>query len=468
MLITTLVLAGCRTLKNHPEGQENTTLKAVSDVQFVLRLAPYQSEDSSLYVFEVCQKGTMEQGCAMVFLSPSREPVVFTAQEIGEHRQSTMEAFAKLVRDNPGASSAAIIGTGAAVAGAGGVAANHVAYRMMPADPDSLPPLLLDPKPESAIAHLEKQGIETSDVQELVYKKFGKFEKEGGIYILHKSEKLTDLLAAQNTSSPHVFKQSFVDFLKSKYAAELAANNVTADDVLWIPRNYVAGGYRQPTIDWGWLIDQDHARFSLPSPSLKQAARSFRRDIFDDLIHPDALDDLKVLQNWRGRVKIPEQMLDNFLYDTMQLAGMARFTNSSDWNSGLIRISSSEYAFGHDQAIKHQLLGVERAQGKITQQIADNQGIRKKLISTAKKRTAAIVVIASVLTGGGVAHVLGVGQDPSEKSIDRRHPSLFEVGSEPSSVDSVQGIVVQLGEYLKASGADINYYCMPSGCQLLN
>ena len=508
-LLMVFSLTGCKTLKSGSEAQENTTaLKAVSDVQYILRLAPYQTQDSSLFVFEVCQKGSADQGCAIAFQSPSRQPVVFTAREIGEHQQSAMEAFAKLIRDNPGASSAAIVGTGVAVAGAGAAVARSVAYHMMPTDPDGFvfPTHLNDHK--SVIADLEKQGINTFDeamdalnakekhiMRGLRSDNLGKYEIKGDRIVLQKSDKLQALLAAQSTSTTyrHVFKQSFVDFLKSQYAAELAANNTTAEEVLRLPLSHLArySPEHQPKIDWGLLIDKYHAQFSSSAPSLKEAAKSSvpRLEVFDDLIHPDALDDLKVLQNWGHATRdFGDDMLEDFLYHAMKLAG------DIDNNPALVSIAPREVVAFNKlrrelrqevvlpkqrlkelftdaagfRAIKQQLLEADRAPGKISQQIADNKGIRKKLVKTAKKRTAAIVVIASVMAGGGVAHVLGVGQDKTEQSIDRAQPSLFEVGSEGHSpVDSVQGIVVQLGEYLKASGTDIAYFCMPSGCASL-
>ena len=88
----------------------------------------------------------------------------------------------------------------------------------------------------------------------------------------------------------------------------------------------------------------------------------------------------------------------------------------------------------------------------------------------AKRVSVFFVIIAGAFTGAaGAKKVFGIGSSvDKDESIALRHPSLFETGADTSLVESVQGIVVQLGEYLNKSGVDIDYFCVPSGCQLLN
>ena len=266
-LALTFVLVGCKTLKNGSEGQENTTLKAVSDSQYILRLAPYASEsDSSAFVFEVCPISSPNDACTIAFLSSIGHPVLFTASEINQHSESAAKAMTKFVKSNPELD-------GVVGAAAGGLVTYQVGA----------------PKEEKSIsarrrALSEKLGLEVDRFDRRV-DRFGTPEVTAA-----KPAKLEAHLKAHG----HVFKQDFVDFIKVEYASELAANNKTAEQILeWAEIHELNNEWgNRPQMDFGMLVRKYRQQLHGGIVSDVGDDVDYQKAI-KDIVHPSMAEELK-------------------------------------------------------------------------------------------------------------------------------------------------------------------------------
>ena len=300
-----LSLAGCKTMKSGQEVQKNTsTLKAVSDSQYILRLAPYTSEDSSAFVFEVCQISSPNDGCTIAFLSSARQPVIFTVREIKQHRQSAAEALAKFVKDN-----AELAGAVGSAGGAG------VAYQvgMKMKDPTYSP---LGMKAQ-VMEMIKDQGFSSfGQAQEVIAARKRLLSEQLGIEIdriefwdegdglevmrIQKPAKLEAHLWSQGLYpyASHVYKQDFLDFFANRYATELAANGKTVERVLdnlpmflGVKNDLVS---ENPRIDIAELIKE--YRNQLHGRPLLDADMKYQR-IIEDLIDPSLAEEFKKFSN---------------------------------------------------------------------------------------------------------------------------------------------------------------------------
>ena len=495
-----MVLAGCRTLKSGSENQESTALKAVSDSQYILRLAPYKGADYSQFVFEVCQISSPNDGCAIAFLSSSRQPVVFTAQQIRQHHETAAEALAKLVKDNPELAGAGASATAAPVT-------YKVGTKMLN------PETSLQMKVE-VMAMIESQGWKSFEEAQtgintqknILAERFGleidRFEiRHDGTARFVKSKKLSAHLNAQETFPTHVFKQDFVDFIKNQYRSQLAAHSVTAEEVLRWPTLYTVDKYSdhyKPQLDWDKLVKEYRAKIYAGGLPPKTSYQS----VIDDLIDPTMADEFKKFSNL---IQVAEDLEAGTL-SSFQDALEKPLTRFDVHNQGVKAWNLKETkSTGHSAAIhirdfaennipydlsknqvlnniirlnfaiqdhlpnKAAFLSTKKQLNKLgmtSEQAIKKWGNNKRLV---KRVSVFFVVLAGILAGtSGVKKVFGVGSGvDKEESIALTHPSLFETDADTSPVDTVQGIVVQLGEYLNKMGVDIDYYCMTSGCHLL-
>ena len=514
MLIIALVLAGCKTLKNRPEGQENTTLKAVSDSQYILRLAPYASElDSSAFVFEVCQISSPNDGCTIAFMSSIRQPVVFTVREIDRHRQSVAETMAKFVQDNPEL-------VGAVGSAAGGTVTYKVGTKLKGPDSSIVTKAqVMEMMKEQGFSSFEQAQEVIAARKTLLSEKLGleidKFfyhSMEGKEYLLTgqfspgggKPAKLEAHLKAQIIEHPHVYKQDFVDFFKSKYAAELAANNKTAEEVLQWALLYMkddgSNPKYQPKVDFDKLIDE----YRIKVLRRGKFSSAPYQGIIEDIMDPSMAEEFQKYSNLRQVAVDLELGYKDALQDVfdgpltrfeVHKSGIPPFSTNKIKSVAENAVIHLQYFVNHEvpsNVLTNKLLNdtvrlnlalqehfphaaAYRAakkqisdMGMTSTQVVRKLGTGKQRL--AKRATVFFAVLAGILAGAaGAKQVFGIGSYlDKEEGIALRHPSLFEVGAGTSAVDTVQGIVVQLGEYLNKTGVDIDYYCMPSGCQLLN
>ena len=502
-LVLVMALAGCKTMKNRPEVQENTTaLKAVSDSQYILRLAPYTSEtDSSAFVFEVCKINSPNDGCAIAFLSSTRQPVIFTVREISRHRQSTAEALAKFVQDNP-----ELVG---AISSA---AAAPVTYEV--GTKLTAPETSFAMKVE-VMEMMESQGLksikELQTRKNMLAERFGLeidriqlFDTDDGKMEIPKQTKLRAFLDSQDSFTPHVFKQDFVDFLKAEYSKELLANNTTAEQVLRWPS---LQGHRFDNMDalWDELVQKYRTKLR-DGRALLDSEKSYQ-SVIDDLIDPSLTD---AFNKYNNLIQVAEDINANrldALQEALEKPLLTRFEVHKGWKPFTLRRmgylqseNKNSQAISHINVFQNNILPDEITNNRFLQETVhlnfaiQNHLPNKDAFKAAKKQldelgmtpgqalkkwggnkrlvrrvSVFFVMIAGALTGvAGAKKVFGIGSDVNkEEGVALRHPSLFEVDANTSPVDTVQGIVLQLGEYLNKSGVDIDYYCMPAGCQLL-
>ena len=520
LLTIILVLVGCKTLKNGTEVQNNTSaLKAVSDSQYILRLAPYTSEGDSAFVFEVCQISSPNDGCAIAFLSSIRQPVIFTVREINQHRQSAAEAMAKFVKDNPELAGA--VGS----AGGAGVAyqvSTKLKEPVIESASLAIKPASLAVKAQ-VIEMIKDQGFSSFEqAQEAIAARRSLLSEKLGIEI-DKAEfwELSDGRKVIRTSTleptklnahrkaqglydyPHVFKQDFVDFFKNKYGTQMARNKTNAKQVLHYATLYMEDGIEdsnQPKIDFGELVDE--YRTQLHGRPLLDADMNYQR-VIEDLMDPSMAEEFKKYNNLRqvaedlaaGHKNALQEVFDGPLkrFEVHKM-GVSPYNIKDTKSLGTSAVIHLRDFVKHDipwnlhtnklleDTVRLKIALQEHLPNKAAYRAAKKQlsemsmtsaqavkkwGVSKRL---AKRASVFFVVLAGILAGtAGAKKVFGIGSiADKDESIALRHPSLFETGTDTSPVESVQGIVVQLGEYLNKSGVDIDYFCMPSGCQLLH
>ena len=500
-LVLAMALTGCKTLKVGSKNQEGTALKAVSDAQHILRLAPYKGADKSQFVFEICQINSPNDGCAIAFLSSIRKPVIFTIQQINQHRENAAEALAKFVQKNP-----------ELVGAVGSAAAAPVTYKVG----TKLATVETSLAMKAETLHMiESQGFTSfEEAQEVIAARKKILAEKFGLEVdrfefwyddtvrFKKPSKLKAFLDAQDTDNSHVFKQDFVDFIKRQYHSELAVNNVTAERMLnWttlFDKNSYSPQYK-PRINWGELVEK--YRTKLRGRELLTSEKNYQ-SVIDDLIDPSLTDEFKKYNNLRQvaedyKAGQRSTFQDAFEKPLKRFAvhnrGVNPYTTGRTGSTGSSAVIHIDQFMDHDIpyefkkskllddivrlnfAIQDHLPNKAAFQAAKTQldelgmtpgQALKKWGKNKRLV---KRVSVFFVVLAGILAGtAGAKKIFGIGSGvDKEESIALQHPSLFEVEADTSPVDTVQGIVVQLGEYLNKSGVDIDYYCMPSGCQLL-
>ena len=523
-----LSLAGCKTLKSDSEVQESTsTLQAVSDSQYILRLASYDDEnsDSSQFTFEVCQKSSPNDGCAIAFLSSIGQPVLFTVREIDQYSESSAKAIAQFVKNNSELNDEVL-------AAAGGLVTYQVGTRLKgEKDFVDIKHLIQDRKLKEAQRAIatrkwllsEKLGLQIDKSHHNAYSR-------GDLIKVAKPAKLDAHLKAHG----HVYRQDFIDFFNAKYSKELIANKTTAEKVLhWALLHAIhrdLTGNNRPQIEFGMLVREYRKHLHGEIISDVGSNSDYKKAI-KDIMHPamekefikynklrevadSVIQDSMVI----GRDSLQEVLdfpLKPSAFLKKGLPGFAHKHTKSIGTSAVIHLMNfSQHKFP-SKILRHEYLrdtaeldfmlhrrlpntattkpatkpttkpATKRAtkpviepftsrDSKVDLGKTSDQAVKKVAKGVPGKRLAKrmsvfFVVIAGALTGAGAAKkIFGLGSSvDKDESIALRHPSLFEAGAETSPVESVQGIVEQLGEYLKASGTDIDYYCMPSGCQLL-
>ena len=510
-LLMVLSLTGCKTFGEDESADQQTSLKAVSDSEHILRLAPYQGKGTE-YVFEVCHKASTDQGCPIAFLSSARQPVVFTAEEVYQHRQSAIEAFTKLVAENPELAVAA-----------GSAAAAPAAYQV--STMLTSPSTALAERAE-VISMLDDQGFKTvKEASDFIGTKDKVMMEQLGVQIsdftfAHQTiavegevvtiriqdmpEKLKAHWATQpGILHPHVYKQDFVDFLISKYSDQLLAYNKNTKKAVASVLHYHdlhsinSTSKYPPKIDFEKLIEEYRMKLH---GSLSDAAKTDYASITRDIMDPSMADEFRKYNNLRQIFLDTRSGTGTSAFHQFLEASSPKFIVDEKIVSGL---SSLEDVLNHmDQFSRYHLpyLSVSKKQAKLIEDMAKlkhgikthfpneaafqkaknqlrkldltpNQAVKKALENKrlAKRVSVVFVVVAGIMAGAsGVKNVWGVGDDKGHfESVAHTYPSLFDTDGGTSYVDTVQGIVVQLGEYLNKSGVDIDYYCMPYGCRTI-
>ena len=494
-----LVLSGCKTFGEDGSADEQASLKAVSDSEHILRLAPYHG-DGTEYVFEVCHKSSADQGCPIAFLSSARQPVVFTAEEVYQHHQSAMEAFTKLVAENP-----------ELIAAAGSATAAPAAYKVSTV---LTSPSTALAKRAEVISLLDDQGFKTakealdfiSTKEKVMMEQLGVRisdftfahqtlsldEEVVTIRIQDMPEKLKAHWATQpGVSHPHVYKQDFIEFLMSKHAGLADTKTVSSVLHFHILHDIDSNSKYQPKIDFEKLVAEYRTKLH---GSLSDAAKTDYVSLTRDIMDPSFADDFRKYNNLRqtvldfssfnqflagssAKLSVDENIVSGFRGLEDVLDHMDRF---SRYELRYLSVPKKQAKLLEDLAkIKHgikQYFPNEAALKKAKNQLrkldlTPNQAVKKGFQNKrlAKRVSVVFMVVAGIIAGAsGAKNVMGIGADKSPmESVAHTYPTLFDTDGGASYVDTVQGIVVQLGEYLNKSGVDIDYYCMPSGCQLL-
>ena len=556
LLTIVLVLAGCKTLTSESQDQGNTaTLKAVSDSQYFLRLAPYKGSDSSQLVFEVCQISSPNDGCAIAFLSSIRQPVLFTAREIDQHSESSAKAMAKFVSNNSEFNDEVL-------AASGGFVTFQVGARLKGPDFMDIKHLIDDRRfNEAQEALAERKGLLSEKLGLEIDKSHYNALKRGDLHLkVPKPAKLEAHLKAHGS----VYKKDFIDFLKAEYSKELIANSKTAEEVLeWASLHSIHSDWdHRPRIDFGMLVreyrkhlhggiisdigsnsDYEKAIDDIMHPAMAKEFEKYNklREVADDVVadsivigrdslqevlaSPFPLKPSEFLEkglSYYGtgtksigtsavshlmdftQHKFPDEILRHkYLRDTAELdlllyrhlpntAATKSVTQSTTKptteptksviepftfkepdlpkTASTTPVTKPAKSVIEPFTFKDPKMNMGKASDPVVEKVIKG-GSGKHLAKRVKRVPAVFMVIAAVLGGAaGAKKILGVGSsaDNNEEGIARTHPSLFKASASTSPVESVQGIVVQLGEYLNKSGVDIDYFCMPSGCHLLH
>ena len=521
-LTLSLVLAGCKTLKNGSEVQKNTSaLKAVSDSRYILRLAPYTSEDSSAFIFEVCQISSPNDGCAIAFLSSMRQPVLFTVMEMDQHSESSAKAMAKFVKNKSELNDEVL-------AAAGGLVTYQVGLKSEGFV--DIEHLIQDRRLKEAQRAIsmrkwllsEKLGLQIDKSHHNAYSR-------GDLIKVAKPAKLEAHLKAHG----HVYRQEFIDFFNAKYSKELIANKTTAEKVLsWALLHAIhkdLGGNNRPQIEFGMLVREyrkhlhggiisdvssnsnyEKAIKDIMHPAMEKEFEKYNklREVADDVIADskvigrDSLQEILEfplkpseflqnglpgfghksmksigtsavihLMNFAGHRFPPKILRHKYLRDTAELDFMLhrRLPNTAATKSVTKSAVPSTKPVREPFTFKDPEIHMGKTSDQVVEKVIKG-GSGKHLAKRVKRVPAFFMVIAAVLGGvAGAKKIFGVGSSvDNEEGIASTHPSLFAVSADTSPVESVQGIVVQLGEYLNKSGLDVDYFCMPSGCHLLH
>lgn len=484
--VLTVFCLGCQACSTHPssEHQRQTDLKTVTDSEHLLQLVPLTGSE---FIFETCPADASRdktkkraKECVIAFVSPQGKPVVFQATDIQNHRDDALGSLEKLVLSDLGVAGGAFM---------------RVAYYLTPglaADADFLDEIT------SAGVHTVKDALAIIDAKESALTDLGIH------YDLSKNGKITfkkppKLQAFFDTQwSDYAFKQGFVDFFKEQAWRQLAAHHVTAEEVLSTPSLYKMDSRLQPSIDFDQLVSNYrltlHKTFTVSDDYAS---------IISDLIHPSLLDDLTRYASLRkmvdsAHVRGGPQEKSNLLAEIFAQKWSHPTPHQLVTEEALSPLIKNYRGPSFDALVlisdfAHWRLPSHGLKKQILQNIALPKQRLRKLSSTYQlrlaqslllaKRSPKFLIITALALGSvgvvklGIKHSKGQQGSSPENSLALRFPSLFETSLTSTSVtssatdfftDSTEGITKQLGELLASSGADIAFYCLPSGCRALD